>query len=161
MINTHKLLKAGGTVALSVLLFACGNKQQQPGGGFGNMPAPTLKVMSLQPRSVTLNTEYPASIQGQQNIEIRPKVDGFVEKIYVDEGSIVKKGQLLFKINNPQYAQDERTAEAGIKTAQADVNTARRLPGGTRSLPGGARRRDRSSRATGTGAGRGRRGPAR
>lgn len=113
-------------IALTVLLFACGNNQQPGGGGFGvNAPAPTLKVMALQPRSVTLNTEYPASIQGQQNIEIRPKVDGFVEKIYVDEGSIVKKGQLLFKINNPQYAQDERTAEAGIKTAEADVNTAR------------------------------------
>lgn len=112
-------------VALSALLFACGNKQQQSGGDFGNGPAPTLKVMALQPRTVTLNSEYPASIQGQQNIEIRPKVDGFVEKIYVDEGSVVKKGQLLFKINNPQYAQDERTAAAGIKTAQADVNTAR------------------------------------
>jgi membrane fusion protein (multidrug efflux system) len=51
-------------------------------------------------------------------------VDGFVEKIYVDEGSLVKKGQLLFKINAPQYEQDVRTAEAGIKTAGADVNMA-------------------------------------
>ena len=130
MINTHKFLRAGGPAAiftLSVLLFSCGSKQQQPGGGGfdTNAPAPTLKVMALQPRSVTLNTDYPASIQGEQNIEIRPKVDGFVEKIYVDEGSVVKKGQLLFKINNPQYEQDERTAEAGIKTAEADVNTAR------------------------------------
>ena len=129
MISSYKFFQTIVPVSiftLSVLLFACGNKQQQPGGGFDtNAPAPTLKVMTLQPRSVTLNMEYPASIQGQQNIEIRPKVDGFVEKIYVDEGSIVKKGQLLFKINNPQYAQDERTAEAGIKTARADVNTAR------------------------------------
>lgn len=129
MICTHNFFRAGAPaaiIALSVLLFSCGNKQQSGGGGFGmNAPAPTLKVMALQPRSATLNTEYPASIQGRQNIEIRPKVDGFVENIYVDEGSVVKKGQLLFKINNPQYAQEERTAEAGIKTAQADVNTAR------------------------------------
>ncbi|MGZ3874766.1 MAG: efflux RND transporter periplasmic adaptor subunit, partial [Mucilaginibacter sp.] len=52
------------------------------------------------------------------------KVDGFVEGIYVDEGSLVKKGQLLFKIKAPQYEQDVRTAQAGIQTAQADVNTA-------------------------------------
>lgn len=94
------------------------------GGGI-NAPTPAFKVMTLQSRSVTLNTEYPASIQGEQDIEIRPKVDGFVEKIYVDEGSVVKKGQLLFQINNPQFAQDVRTAEAGVKTAEADVNTAR------------------------------------
>jgi membrane fusion protein (multidrug efflux system) len=130
MINKHKFFQTrelAAIVTLSMLLFACGNKQQQPGGdGFNtNAPAPTLKVMALQPRSVTLNTEYPASIEGRQNIEIRPKVDGFVEKINVDEGSVVKKGQLLFKINNRQYEQDERTAEAGIKTAEADVNTAR------------------------------------
>jgi len=84
----------------------------------------TYKVLTLQPRPATLNTDYPASIQGLQNIEIRPKVDGFVEKIYVDEGSLVKKGQLLFKIKAPQYEQDVRTAEAGIKTAEADVNMA-------------------------------------
>jgi len=84
----------------------------------------SFKTITLQPRSATLNTDYPASIQGLQNIEIRPKVDGFVEGIYVDEGSLVKKGQLLFKIKAPQYEQDVRTAEAGIQTAQADVNTA-------------------------------------
>ncbi|HTK18170.1 MAG TPA: efflux RND transporter periplasmic adaptor subunit [Mucilaginibacter sp.] len=128
MIYTHNFFRVRTLtviITLSALLFACGNSQHAGGGSFGNAPAPTLKVIALQPRSVTLNSEYPASIQGQQNIEIRPKVDGFVEKIYVDEGSIVKKGQLLFKINNPQYAQDERTAAAGIKTAEADVNTAR------------------------------------
>jgi len=110
-------------IPCTLLLFSCGNKNQQGSAGFAP-PMGTYKVLTLQPREVTLNTDYPASIQGEQNIEIRPKVDGFVEKIFVDEGSIVKKGQLLFKINAPQYEQEVRTAEAGIKTAQADVNTA-------------------------------------
>jgi membrane fusion protein (multidrug efflux system) len=106
-----------------LLLFSCGGK-----GGQTNAYAPTAetyKVITLQPRPATLNTDYPASIQGLQNIEIRPKVDGFIEKIYVDEGSAVKKGQLLFKINAPQYEQEVRTANAGIKTAEADVSTAK------------------------------------
>lgn len=129
MIYRHKLVRAASpavTVALLALLMACGNSQQSGGRGPNmNMPAPALKVMELQARTVTLYTDYPASIQGEQNIEIRPMISGFVEKIYVDEGSVVRKGQLLFKIKNPQYEQSERTAEAGVKTAEADVNTAR------------------------------------
>jgi membrane fusion protein (multidrug efflux system) len=118
------LAQRSAIVALPLLLLlsSCGDKSQQ--NNALTPPTPSYKVVTLQPRAVTLNTDYPASIQGLQNIEIRPKVDGFVEKIYVDEGSIVKKGQLLFKINAPQYQQDVRTAEAGIKTAESDVNMA-------------------------------------
>jgi membrane fusion protein (multidrug efflux system) len=113
-------------LAIVFLLFlsACSSKNNPDSAGGAPVPE-TYKVLTLQPRSVTLYTEYPASIQGSQNIEIRPKINGFVEKIYVDEGSLVKKGQLLFKINAPQYEQDLRTAEAGIEIAEADVSTAR------------------------------------
>jgi membrane fusion protein (multidrug efflux system) len=111
-------------IPLLFLFASCGNKNAQ-NNPQGAMPPQEYKTLTLQPHSVTINVDYPASIQGVQNIEIRPKVDGFVENIYVDEGSSVKKGQLLFKINAPQYEQEVRTAEAGIKTAEADVNTAK------------------------------------
>lgn len=84
----------------------------------------TYPVLVVRPDTVTLFQDYPATIQGQQNVEIRPKVDGFVEAIYVDEGASVKKGQRLFHISAPQYEQAVRTARAGIKTAQADVDAA-------------------------------------
>ncbi|WP_220472560.1 efflux RND transporter periplasmic adaptor subunit [Spirosoma foliorum] len=80
--------------------------------------------MTLAPRKEVLYVDFPAIIQGEQNVEIRPKVDGFVEAIYVDEGATVKKGQRLFRINAPQYAQDVLTAQAGVRTAQADVSSA-------------------------------------
>lgn len=67
---------------------------------------------------------FPASIQGEQNVEIRPKVDGFVEHIYIDEGSVVHKGQLLFKLNNPQYEEAVRSAAASVKIAEANVQAA-------------------------------------
>ncbi|MDN5285598.1 MAG: efflux transporter periplasmic adaptor subunit [Mucilaginibacter sp.] len=112
------------TSALSVaIISSCGNSKKQGAGGAAEEVL-DYKVLTLQPRSATLNVDYPASIQGQQNIEIRPKVDGYVEKIFVDEGSVVKKGQLLFTINAPQYEQDVRTAQAGIKTAEADLSLA-------------------------------------
>jgi membrane fusion protein (multidrug efflux system) len=107
----------------AMLLYSCTGKGKANASP-DNSEAKEYTVLTLTPRPATLNTDYPANIQGQQDIEIRPKVDGYVEKIYVDEGSVVKKGQLLFKINAPQYEQNLRTAEAGINTAQADVNTA-------------------------------------
>jgi membrane fusion protein (multidrug efflux system) len=107
------------------ILSSCGSKNKQAAAGQGGEQVLDYKVLTLEPHPATLNVDYPASIQGQQNIEIRPKVDGYVEKIYVDEGSIVKKGQLLFKINAPQYEQEVRTAQAGIKTAEADLSLAK------------------------------------
>jgi len=119
-----KLLKPTLACTAMLLMFSCGQKGNQQGGSGGAQAIATYKTITLQPITTTLNTDYPASLQGLQNIEIRPKVDGFVDGIYVDEGTIVHKGQLLFKIKAPQYEQDVRTAEAGIQTAQADVNTA-------------------------------------
>jgi membrane fusion protein (multidrug efflux system) len=111
-------------VACSVIfLSSCGSKAKTTGDAEDNK-VKEYTVLTIAPRDAILNTDYPANIQGQQDIEIRPKVDGFVERIFVDEGSLVTKGQLLFKINAPQYAQEVRTAQAGINTARADVNTA-------------------------------------
>jgi membrane fusion protein (multidrug efflux system) len=124
--------KAGVVVAFNVcfcltiaLLASCGSGGKKPANpGLGEQVL-DYKVLEVQPRQATLYVDYPASMQGQQNIEIRPKVDGYVEKIYVDEGAIVTKGQLLFKISAPQYEQEVRTAQAGIKTAEADLALAR------------------------------------
>ncbi|WP_374443686.1 efflux RND transporter periplasmic adaptor subunit [Epilithonimonas sp.] len=69
-------------------------------------------------------TQYPARLEGIQNVEIRPKIDGFVEKIFVDEGSQVNKGQLLFLIRNPQYEQSVLAAQASVNSARAQVATA-------------------------------------
>jgi membrane fusion protein (multidrug efflux system) len=114
-------------IVFTTLLYACGgdnkNSQMGPGGDAGAVK--TYKVLTLHPRDATLNTDYPASIQGQQNIEIRPRIDGYVEKIYVDEGAVVKRGQLLFRINAPQYEQEVRTAAAIIKSAEAEVSASR------------------------------------
>lgn len=112
---------AAGLLALS--LAACGGKKKEDAKQ-GPPKIQSYPVAKLRPDTVTLYQDYPATIQGQQNVEIRPKVDGYVQAIYVDEGASVKKGQLLFKISAPQYEQEVRTAQAGIKTAQADVDAA-------------------------------------
>lgn len=108
-----------GTLVL-VLFAACGNKQDA--SQTDQLPYPT-KVLAEQ--DAELQAIFPVSIKGQEDIEIRPRIDGFIDAIHIDEGSVVKRGQLLFKIDSPQAEQTLTTAEAALKSAEAKVNTAR------------------------------------
>ena len=114
-----------GVLLAGLTLASCGNNQDKAAQAGTAAQVKEYKVLTLQPRSATLNTDYPASIQGQQNIEIRPRVQGYIDKIYVDEGAVVKAGQPLFKISAPEYEQEVRTAAASIKSAQAEVSAAK------------------------------------
>lgn len=105
----------------SILIFSCNSKT---GTGAASAPLQEYLVMTVAPRPTTLFYDFPATIQGKQNVEIRPKIDGYVDAIYVDEGATVKKGQQLFRISAPQYEQEVRTAQADILIAQADVSSA-------------------------------------
>jgi len=113
------------TVSIGMLLASCGNnddsKKAAAAAAAGPQPYP---VFSVEAQTTELNSDYPATIEGIQNIDIRPKVDGFIQQILVDEGQRVKKGQLLFTIMAPQYEQEVRTAKAAISSAEADVNAA-------------------------------------
>lgn len=108
------------------VLSSCGGKDEKAAeAAAAANQVKAYKVLQIQPTDATLNTDFPASIQGQQNIEIRPRVDGYIDRIYVDEGAVVKAGQLLFKINAPQFEQEVRTAAASIKSAEAEVSAAK------------------------------------
>ncbi len=104
-------------------LTACG-KNETPGKGDSKTPN-TYKVLSVKPGFITLYSDYPATLQGQNVVEIRPKVDGFIEQVFVDEGAAVRRGQPLFRINNPQFQQDLVTAQAGVSSIEARVAEAR------------------------------------
>lgn len=106
------------------VLPACKDKREREMGEGASARVNKYRVMELEPQNVTLKNEYPATIEGQQNVEIRPKIDGYIEKIFVDEGATVKKDQRLFEINAPQYEQEVRTAKANIEIALSEVNTA-------------------------------------
>ncbi|MDQ6469760.1 efflux RND transporter periplasmic adaptor subunit [Flavobacterium sp. LHD-80] len=111
--------------AASVIIASCGNKNDKSAQAGAAPQVKEYKTLTLQPESATLYSDYPASIQGQQNIEIRPRVEGYIDKIFVDEGAVVKVGQPLFKISAPEYEQQVRTASASIKSAQAEVSAAK------------------------------------
>lgn len=113
------------SVSIGMLLASCGNNDEAKKAAAAAAAGPqAYPVFTVSTQSTTLESDYPATIEGIQNIDIRPKVDGFIERIFVDEGAVVKKGQLLFTINAPQYEQQVRTARAAISSAEADVNAA-------------------------------------
>ena len=131
--NNHSLFIHNQKWALAISLLvgiwstSCSSSDKKKGGQADStaLKQPkTYSVLTVAPRKTVLYIDFPAIIQGEQNIEIRPKVDGFVEAIYVDEGATVTKGQRIFRINAPQYMQDLLTAQAGVRTAQADVSSA-------------------------------------
>src|SRR5690606_13785444 len=67
----------------------------------------------------------PTTLQGQQTVDIRPKISGYIEEILVDEGAQVKKGQVLFRIFANDIQASVRSAEAQVKVAEADVASAK------------------------------------
>jgi membrane fusion protein (multidrug efflux system) len=112
---------------LPILFTAC-HSGAKPGAGAGGPGGPSgpipYKTAGVYSGPATMYYSYPATIQGEQDIEIRPKVDGFIQNIFVDEGAVVHKGQPLFQLRNPQYDAALRTAIANVKIAEADVSTA-------------------------------------
>lgn len=118
-----------------MLLASCGNNDEQKKAAAAAAAGPqAYPVFTVNAQTTELNSDYPATIEGIQNIDIRPKIDGFIQKILVDEGQVVKKGQLLFTIMAPQYEQEVRTARAAISSAEADVNAAQLQVNKTRPL---------------------------
>jgi len=108
-----------GALAL-LALTACGKKSEND----VQTNAQTYPTVVLDEQNAILESTYPVTIKGKEDIEIRPRIDGFIDAIYVDEGSVVKKGQALFRINSPQAEQALTSAQAAIVSAKAQVNTA-------------------------------------
>ncbi|QKJ64283.1 efflux RND transporter periplasmic adaptor subunit [Flavobacterium sp. M31R6] len=100
---------------MAVFLISCSDKSQAPAAA----PAPLLPVMAVTTETTTTDAEYPAAIQGTVDVEIRPQVSGNLDRVLVDEGAYVTKGQTLFKINERPYREQLNTALASLHAAEA------------------------------------------
>lgn len=117
IMKKYKMLLAA---AVSAALVSCGGGGGRPTFGDNEYPVETVKNQSS-----SLQTTYPATINGIQDVEIRPKASGFITKICVTEGQAVGAGQLLFVLDNETYQAQVRQAQATVNTAQSQVNTAK------------------------------------
>ena len=116
-----KMKKILMLAAATMLLASCGGG----GGGRPNFGDNEYPVVTVGTSSTTMQTTYPATIKGVQDVQISPKVGGFITKIHVKEGQTVGAGQTLFEIDNVTYQAQVRQAQASVNTAQASCNTAK------------------------------------
>ena len=84
----------------------------------------TVPVAILQPTTIQFPRSYVADIQAIQFVEVKPKVEGFIQKVLVDEGEKVKKGQPLFQLSSEEYSQTVKEAQANYKQAEAQYDMA-------------------------------------
>ena len=102
-------------------LVSCGSKQ----GGKPNFADNEFAVRTVETQGTELQTSYPATIKGIQDVQIRPKASGFITKVCVQEGQTVGVGQLLFVIDNEAYQAQVRQATAAVNTTKAQLSTAK------------------------------------
>lgn len=83
-----------------------------------------IPIVGLQLLDTIVYSEYIADIHAVKNVEIRSRVRGFLDKIHVDEGSMVRQGQLIFSISATEYEVEVAKAEAAVRSAEAETETA-------------------------------------
>lgn len=106
-------------IGLVLLVFSCKEKNKEQ-----NVQSVTFKVVSPALVDTTYIKEYIAEIHSLQNVEVRARVKGFIEKIHVDEGKPVKKGQILFTLGNKEFSENLLRAKANYKSLLAELKVA-------------------------------------
>ncbi|MGN1263803.1 MAG: efflux RND transporter periplasmic adaptor subunit [Prevotella sp.] len=109
---------AAMTIAAAIVMAACNSKETKKDDA-------VYATMTVRPVSKTLYANYTAVIKGRQNVEVRPQVSGTITRICIEEGAAVRKGQLLFVIDQVPYRAALDNAIANVKSAEAKLATAR------------------------------------
>ena len=130
-VGARRSLVVVAGVSLALLLAACGKSDAPtpkgaPGGG---KPPPEVGVVNVQPGNVGLVTELPGRLEASRVAQVRARAAGIVQKRLFREGSEVKAGQPLFKIDAAPYAAALQTAQATLARAEANLTQATGLAG--------------------------------
>ena len=111
---------AAATLILSFLA-GCGDKTanaQAPGGG---MPPPEVSIVTIEPQRVVMTTELPGRLEATRVAQVRARVSGIVQKRVFREGSDVKAGDVLFRIDPAPYQATYNSAQASLARAEANL----------------------------------------
>jgi len=104
-----------------LLVAACGDDKagQNEVQGMQAMPLPVVEIPT---KTVTTYSDYPTSIEGVINSEVRAKIPGYITEVLVDEGQKVRRGQTLFRLETESLSQDAEAAKANVNAAQVEVD---------------------------------------
>ncbi len=118
MIFKRTIIQLIGIISCSLIIMSCSQAKQ-------TTPEKEYAVMKIHTSEKTVSTSYSASIRGRQDIDIYPQVSGFLTKLNVEEGQRVRKGQILFIIDQVPYQAALATAKANVEAAKAVESTAK------------------------------------
>ncbi len=107
--------------SIILLLYSCKSSDNETPEQFEKVQA---EVLILQSTEAIIVQSYPASLQGKDNIQLRPQISGYIDKIFVDEGAFVNAGQPLFRINASVYREQKNTALASLAMAKSQLQSA-------------------------------------
>ncbi|WP_440133790.1 efflux RND transporter periplasmic adaptor subunit [Chitinophaga sancti] len=82
-------------------------------------PTPALPVLRIDTTTARTIRDYAAQLEGKENVDVRSQVDGYLDKVLVEEGSYVRAGQPLFKINDRTYQAQLEKDIASLRAAQS------------------------------------------
>ncbi|QJW89921.1 efflux RND transporter periplasmic adaptor subunit [Spirosoma taeanense] len=105
---------------ISLLLASCTTRSET----VKEDESPRLPVIQLSKQDATLDHDYASNLEAVQNVEVRARVAGYLDKILVDEGQSVRKGQLLFQLNQAEYQVKVAEAQASLESATAQAQSA-------------------------------------
>jgi len=114
-------LSKGLVAVIGTLLVSCSANAPQ-GGGFGSVPVPIAPVES---GSVTDSSDYVANLQSRQSVTLQPRVDGYVQEIFVKAGDRVEAGAPILRIDPARQQAVVQRSVAAVATSQADFESAR------------------------------------
>ncbi|KXO85739.1 efflux transporter periplasmic adaptor subunit [Acinetobacter venetianus] len=104
-------------LSIGLVIQGCSSEESQQ----TEMPLAKVSVLNLQPQSVNFSENLPARVHAFRTAEIRPQVGGIIEKVLFTQGSEVKAGQALYKINSDTFQADVKSNQASLNKAEAEV----------------------------------------
>lgn len=109
-------------IAIAALVYSCADNKNQAAAAPQSIAVPVYDI--AQQNTYTWQ-EYPVTLEGRTDVEIRPQVDGYLQKIFVDEGAYVAKGSPIFKIEDHRYREAYNNATGVLNAAEAALINAR------------------------------------
>jgi len=118
----HKIVRRLLALSSILLFTACG--ESQPPAQAGGFPTPMVSVAEVVVRTVTPWTQVNGQIVAKEVVEIQPRVGGVIKKVSFKEGDTVKKGELLYVLDQQPFKTELSGAKANLSRAQAQASLA-------------------------------------
>ena len=117
----NRVLPLAGFFLCSLLIAGCQDEKQQQAASPAAAPAPQVTTITVKPQPVMLTTELPGRTSAFRIAEIRPQVNGLIQKRLFTEGSDVKAGDILYQIDPATFEAALSNAQAGLVRSEANL----------------------------------------